>query len=320
MRGDGELDERDRSARAIVLDVVGERVPIGVRNNRARPVAVEVGADDVDPVVARVELAHIGLRPAQIVPVDLAARQLVVVDVGDAAERVLVLAVAGRVVAERVPRIVLERGLPAEPDDRRRVAELLPALGDGAVVLVEVAAGALGELALGAPAQERRRVRDADAALGQELGSPARQNCAFSHLSQPRCQFANVVWTSILRPRKLSSASISSAASRVRTEPVIPLIHGRPEWLAPELRLAATGRAAAGAAESDLRPAAWAGEPAAQLCSRRPPASVSSERRATGRSTISPQAGSKGRPYHRSASCGVNSAPRYRERTRRRQL
>src|SRR3954453_17415506 len=167
---DGELDERDGTARAVVLDVVGERVPVRVRDDRARPVAVEVSADDVHPVVAGVDLAHVDLRPAQVVPVDLAARQLVVVDVGDASERVLVFAKSGRVVVERVPREVLEGGLPAEADYRRRVAEVPPAPGDGAVIGVEVAAGSLGEAALGAGAQQRRGGGDADAAPGEQLG------------------------------------------------------------------------------------------------------------------------------------------------------
>src|SRR4051812_4679842 len=110
------------------------------------------------------------MRLPQVVPLDLAAWQLVAVDVGDPLEGVLVEAAARAVILQRVPGIGPLRRLPAAPDDRGRLAEILPAPGDRAVVGIEVAARALREAPLRAGAQQGHGGGDAHPAPGEQLG------------------------------------------------------------------------------------------------------------------------------------------------------
>src|SRR3954452_8472717 len=78
---ESELDEGDRTPGAASrLGGSGELVPVRVRRHRLRPVPVEVRPDDVDPVVAGIELPDMDMRLPQVVPLDLAAWQLVAVD------------------------------------------------------------------------------------------------------------------------------------------------------------------------------------------------------------------------------------------------
>src|SRR3954466_5309430 len=82
-----ELDEGDRAPGAASrLGASGELVPFRVRRHRLRPFPAEVRPDDVDPVVAGVKLPDMDMWLPQVVPLDLAAWQLVAVDVGDPLE------------------------------------------------------------------------------------------------------------------------------------------------------------------------------------------------------------------------------------------